>query len=141
MESIRLPRFTRVKQITPPQLTARDREIIQYVFAHCFLRSTHIHKLIGGSHQQLLRRLQRLYHHGYLERPRVQIDYYHQGGSQSMVYGLGHKGAALLKRELNLPFHQLDWSAKNQDVKRLFLEHALMPPLDPMATGRRGALH
>jgi DNA-binding Lrp family transcriptional regulator len=126
MESIRLPRFSRVKQITPPQLTTRDREIIRLVFAHRFLRSTHIHELIGGSRQQLLRRLQRLYHHGYLERPRAQIDYYHQGGSQSMVYGLGHTGAALLKRELNLPFHRLDWSAKNQEVKRLFLEHALM---------------
>jgi DNA-binding Lrp family transcriptional regulator len=126
MKSIRLPRFTRAKQITPPQLTARDREIIRCVFAHRFLRSTHIHALIGGSRQQLLRRLQRLYHHGYLERPRAQIDYYHQGGSQSMVYGLGHTGAALLKRELNLPFHRLDWSAKNQEVKRIFLQHALM---------------
>jgi DNA-binding Lrp family transcriptional regulator len=126
MSSDRLPRFTRVKQIAPPQLTARDREIIRFVFAHRFLRSTHIHALIGGSRQQLLRRLQRLYHHGYLERPRAQIDYYHQGGSQSMVYGLGHTGAAFLKRELNLPFHRLDWSAKNQEVKRLFLEHALM---------------
>ncbi len=126
MKSIRLPRFTRVKHITPPQLTARDREIIRYVFAHRFLRSTHIHDLIGGSRQQLLRRLQRLYHHGYLERPRAQIDYFHQGGSQSMVYGLGHTGAALLKRELNLPFHRLDWGEKNQEVKRIFLEHALM---------------
>jgi DNA-binding Lrp family transcriptional regulator len=126
MESVRLPRFTRVKQITPPQLTARDREIIRRVFEHRFLRSTHIHALIGGSRQQLLRRLQRLYHHGYLERPRAQIDYYHQGGSHSMVYGLGHTGAALLKRELNLPFHRLDWSAKNQEVKQLFLEHALL---------------
>lgn len=126
MESIRLPRFTRVKQFAPPQLTARDREIIRFVFTHRFLRSTHIHALIGGSRQQLLRRLQRLYHHGYLERPRAQIDYYHQGGSKSMVYGLGHTGAALLKRELNLPFHRLDWSAKNQEMKRIFLEHALM---------------
>ena len=87
MESVRLPRFTRAKQITAPQLTARDREIIRFVFAHRFLRSTHIHALIGGSRQQVLQRLQRLYHHGYLERPRAQIDYYHQGGSQSMVYG------------------------------------------------------
>ena len=121
-----MPRFTRVKQITPPHLTARDREIIRRVFEHRFLRSSHIHALIGGSQQQLLRRLQRLYHHGYLERPRAQIDYYHQGGSRSMVYGLGHTGAALLKRELSLPFHRLDWSAKNQEVKRLFLEHALL---------------
>jgi DNA-binding Lrp family transcriptional regulator len=126
MVSVRLPRFTRVRQIVAPQLTARDREVIRLVFEHRFLRSTHIHALIGGSRQQLLRRLQRLYHHGYLERPRAQIDYYRQGGSRSMVYGLGHNGAALLKRELNLAFYRLDWSAKNQAVRGLFLEHALL---------------
>jgi len=74
-----------------------------------------------------LRRLQRLYHHGYWSDHAHQIDYYHKGGSRSMVYGLGPTGAAILKRELNLPFHRLDWERKKiRKVKRLFLEHALM---------------
>ena len=72
----------------------------------------------------MLRRLQRLYHHGYLERPRCQIDYY-QSGSRRIAYGLGNKGAAWLKRELSLQFHQLDWKQKSR-VGRLFLEHALL---------------
>lgn len=42
-----------------------------------------------------------------------------------MAYGLGNKGAAWLKRELLLPFHQLEWKRKNH-VGKLFLEHALM---------------
>jgi hypothetical protein len=66
-----------------------------------------------------------LYHHGYLERPRCQIDYYHRGGSRSIAYGIGNKGAGLLKRELSLPFNRLDWPRKNR-VERYFLEHALL---------------
>jgi len=72
----------------------------------------------------VLRRLQRLFHHGYLERPRCQIDYY-QSGSRRIAYGLGNKGAAWLKRELSLQFHQLDWKQKNR-VRGQFLEHALL---------------
>src|SRR5262249_23902714 len=81
--------------------------------------------LVDGSQQQTLRRLQRLYHHGYLERPRCQIDYYHQNGSRRIAYGLGNKGTAWLKRKLSLPFARLDWKRKNW-VGREFLEHALL---------------
>jgi DNA-binding Lrp family transcriptional regulator len=105
-------------------LTSRDGEILKSLLRHRFLRSDHIAALSAGSRQQVLRRLQRLYHHGYLERPRCQIDYY-QSGSRRIAYGLGNKGAAWLKRELSLQFHQLDWKQKSQ-VARLFLEHALL---------------
>jgi len=91
---------------------------------HRFLRSDHIVSLCPGSRQQVLRRLQRLFHHGYLERPPCQIDYY-QSGSRRIAYGLGNKGAAWLKRELALPFHQPDWK-QNHQVGRLFLQHALL---------------
>jgi hypothetical protein len=120
----RLPRFKRSPEIPAFQLTDRDREILHYVHCHRFLRSDHLAALTTGSTQQMLRRLQRLYHHGYLERPRCQIDHY-QSGSRRMAYGLGNKGAAWLKRELSLPFNQLDWKRKNH-VGRLFLEHALL---------------
>ncbi|MDR3457119.1 MAG: replication-relaxation family protein [Verrucomicrobiae bacterium] len=121
----RLPRFKRSPDIPAFQLTDRDREILQHVHRHRFLRSDHLVALTTGSPQQVLRRLQRLYHHGYLERPRSQIDYYHKSGSRRIAYGLGNKGAAWLKRKLSLPFHQLDWKRKNH-VGRVFLEHALL---------------
>jgi hypothetical protein len=107
------------------RLTERDHGMLKCFDLHRFLRSDHITSLLPGSRQQTLRRLQRLYHHGYLDRPRCQIDYYHRGGSRSIAYGLGNKGAGWLKRELSLPFHQLDWPKKNR-VARLFLEHALL---------------
>jgi hypothetical protein len=124
MCSLRLPRFERSPEIRPLRLTERDREILKHVHRHRFLRSDHLTALTAGSPQQLLRRLQRLYHHGYLERPRCQIDYY-QSGSRRIAYGLGHKGTGWLKRELSLLFHKLDWKRKNR-VGRLFLEHALL---------------
>jgi DNA-binding Lrp family transcriptional regulator len=120
----RLPRFKRSPEIPAFILTDRDREILRHVHRHRFLRSDHLAALTAGSAQQILRRLQRLYHHGYLERPRCQIDRY-QSGSHRMAYGLGNKGSAWLKHELSLPFHQLDWKRKNH-IGRLFLEHALL---------------
>jgi len=126
MKFIRLPRFQRTIAVAPMQLTERDREIIRFVYRHRFLRSVQIIALVGGTHQQLLRRLQLLYHHGYLERPRAQLDYYHQGGSRHIVYGLGNKGAAFLKRESGVTFRPLRWGEKNRGVRRIFLEHALL---------------
>jgi len=121
MKSLRLPRYKRVPGSVPLQLTGRDHQIIRLVDRHRFLRSQEIVALIGGPSQPVLRRLHLLYHHGYLERPRAQLEYFHQGGSRPMVYGLGDKGAALLKRE-----DGIRWGAKNRSVGRLFLEHALL---------------
>ena len=125
MPNTRLPRFRRAGGLPPVTLTERDRAILTLVHRHRFLRSTHLVAVLGGSRQHLLRRLQRLYHHGYLERPRAQLDYFHTGGSQALVYGLGNRGAAYLKRSLKLPFPRLDWNRRNQDATRLFLEHTL----------------
>jgi len=126
MKFIRLPRFKRAADVASMQLTERDRAIIRLVHQHRFLRSSHIKNLMNSSPQQILWRLQLLYHHGYLERPRAEIDYYRQGGSRAIVCGLGSKGSTLLKQSLGLPFHALDWAGKNRVAGRLFLEHALL---------------
>lgn len=126
MEFTRLPRFRHAPQIAPMQLTERDRKIIHCVYRHRFLRSTHIIALLGGSSQQILRRLQILFHHGYLERPRAQIDYYYRGGSRHIVYGIGNRGAALLREQSGIDCRELNWSEKNRSLGQLFLEHALL---------------
>lgn len=123
----RLSRFTRDFEAAGSfQITARDIEILRHVAEHRFIRSGWLVKLIGGSRQQLLRRLNLLYHHSYLERPRAQLDYYHEGGSKSLVYGLASRGAGRLRRDLNTPFERMDWTTRNKGVGRLFLEHTLM---------------
>src|SRR5580765_3797129 len=123
MESLRLPRFKRSTAIAALRLTERDREILGHVHRHRFLRSSHIVTLADGSEQQLLRRLQLLFHHGYLDRPRSQLAYYHQGGSKNIVYGLGNKGAKLLAGFAE-PRPRFDWTDRNQSVKQLYLEHS-----------------
>ena len=122
----RHPRFRRAEKFAPMKLTSRDAKILRMVNRHRFLRSHQIADLVGGSRQQILRRLQRLYHNGYVERPACQLDYYQQPGSRSIAYGLGSRGAAHLRRVDHSPFSRLDWTPRNRSVKRLFLEHALM---------------
>src|SRR4051794_20244062 len=105
MESIRCPRFERVKLNHQTVITERDRAILRAVETHKFLRSSQLAELVGGSAQQVRRRLQRLFHLGQIERPRSQIDYYSRGGgSREMIYSTnGH-----------------------HHVQRFYLEHALM---------------
>ena len=126
MDASHLPRFKRASTIAAMRLTERDRRIIRLVQQFRFIRSSHVHSLISGSQQQLLRRLKRLYHHGFLERPRAQIDYYHQGGSRRMVYALRSTGAACLRRDLDPGWGQIRWGEKNRAAGRVFLEHALL---------------
>lgn len=126
MQNNRSPRFKRVATVAPIQLTDRDRDLIRFVHRHRFLRSHHIAALLGGSEQQIVRRLQLLFHHGYLERPRIQLQYVERGGSWPIAYGLGNKGGALLRREHGLAVDSHAWSEKNHAVGRVFLEHALL---------------
>lgn len=96
------------------------------VCGHRFLRSNQIAKLLDCASPSLLRRLQLLYHHGYLERPRAQLDYYHRSGSEPIAYGLGNKGGNLLRQQLGDAYRPLSWGEKNRAVGRIFLEHALL---------------
>lgn len=107
MEQIRLTRFKRVSAIPVMEMTERDRQIIRHVHRHRFLRSWQIIALVGGSRQQVLRRLKLLYHHGYLERPRYQLQYFHQGGSRHIIYGLGNKAVAFLKTDERFQDHSI----------------------------------
>ncbi|HEU6448904.1 MAG TPA: replication-relaxation family protein [Verrucomicrobiae bacterium] len=112
-------RFKRVPAIGSIELTERDKEILRLVHRHRFLRSSNVVSLLGGSEQQISRRLKLLYHHGYLERPRSQLNYFHTGGSRRMVYGLGNKAATVLKLDVRA-------GEKNQSAGRIFMNHALL---------------
>src|ERR1700674_1354600 len=90
----RRPRFERAP-VAGMVLTHRDLEILRAVQRHRLLRSTHLIALLDGSRQTTLRRLQLLFHHGYLDRPAAQLDWYAKG-SEPMVYALGNRGAAVL---------------------------------------------
>jgi hypothetical protein len=127
MLPIRLPRFQRApNSIWALQLTPRDTEIMRLVAQYRFLRSNQIISLIGGSPRKVLRRLQSLFHHGYLDRPRSQLNYYYQSGSQSIVYGIGNKGAKHLADASLERRPRFDWTDRNQSVKQFYLQHSLL---------------
>ena len=119
----RNPRFYRREDAPPLRLTARDSEILRLVARHRMLRSTHVLSAIPGSRQNVLRRLQRLYHHQYLDRPRAQIEYYARG-SEPITYCLGKKGWELAMRQASaagtFP------SAMAGAVRPQFMRHTLL---------------
>jgi hypothetical protein len=126
VEPIRRRRFHRSEVVPPFQLTERDVEIARQVARHRFLRSTHISLLLEAPHKKICERLTLLYHAGYLDRPRSQLEYHvRNGGSAPYVYGLGNRGARLLKGSNEFGPTGVDWARKNRDTTHQFLLHAL----------------
>jgi DNA-binding Lrp family transcriptional regulator len=95
-------------------------EILRQVRRHRLLSSRQLTRLLG-SPQPLLRRLHRLFHHGYLDRPKAQLDYFHRLGSRPLVYGLTPKGGRVLEPE-GQPVSRRD----HLNLTRLHLEHTLL---------------
>src|SRR3954453_9106525 len=129
----RKPRFERKPSWIPQgfRITARDEEILLSVARHRIGRSTHVTALIramrsGASEQQLLRRLEGLYHTRYLSRPPAQLETYRAGaGSTPIAYMLGNRGADLLARKYGWRRAALDWTAKARTATRGEIEHAI----------------
>jgi hypothetical protein len=105
-------------------LTPRDLEILRAVDRYRLLRSTHLVALQGASRQATLRRLQLLFHHGYLDRPAMQLDWYARG-SEPMVYALGNRGEEILEAEGHVRLGGIRWDTKNRTLSRVFLHHTL----------------
>lgn len=120
---IRRPRFDRAP-IRRMVLTPRDLLIFRAVYRHRLLRSTHLVALLGESPQMTLRRLQLLFHHGYLDRPRMQLDFYERG-SEPLVYALGNRGAEVLETLDGVRRGGIRWDTKNRNLSRVFLHHTL----------------
>jgi hypothetical protein len=123
--AFRRPRFRRVSEPPAFRLTDDDVEIIRQVARHRFLRSTHIAVLVGRSIDRTNDRLSRLFHAAYLDRPRAQLDYYPASGSSPFVYALADRGAHLLIERDGIDFANVEWSRKNRQAGRPFLEHQL----------------
>lgn len=121
----RRPRFRRASEPPAFRVTDSDLDIIRLLARYRFLRSTHIAALTGRSRDRVNARLSRLFHAGYIDRPRAQLDYYPTAGSASMVYALADRGARLLIEQDGLQFSNIEWSRKNRQVGRPFIEHQL----------------
>jgi hypothetical protein len=141
-------RRSRFRREAPPPMTLTndDVAVLRHVARHRFLRSTHVARLLPHrSPKKVTERLAVLFHNGYLDRPRAQLDYYAAAGSQPMVYALGNRGADLLATGLGFERTKVDWTDKNRTAGRPFIAHTLliaelMVALDAAAR-RRGGIH
>ena len=122
----RLPRFRRAK--SAPELTLTDRDVNEILAAvHSFrlLTSEQIKALATGSKQQILRRLQKLFHAGLLERIAPRLTY--GAGSEPMIYAITNKGLQHLQKEgLIEKITQTDVNEKNHALRPLFIDHRLL---------------
>lgn len=124
----RLPRLRRVEAPKAFQLTVRDVAIVNVVARFRFLSSVQIARSVGGSHQQILRRLRLLFDHAYLDRPAaqlLQLAHVLDTGNQPLIYGLGRAGARLMADQGETDVGKLDWTTKNARATGLFLAHTI----------------
>lgn len=109
------------------RLTDDDLALIRHIAKHRFLRSPHLLRLMPHrSEKKLIERLGALFHNGFLDRPRAQLDYYGTAGSSPMVYALGNRGAQVLAEIDGTDPASVDWTWKNRSAGRIFLAHTLM---------------
>jgi hypothetical protein len=125
---VKAPRFEKKpKVIGNIVIQKRDLEMINLIWRYRFMSSEQIQFLIKGSNQVILRRLQKLYHHGYLDRPISQIVFSNPLlGPKKMVYGLGDKGADLLAETYGIDRGNIAWREKNREVSERYIQHTLM---------------
>jgi Replication-relaxation len=123
-KSMRRPRFQRAAEPPAFRLTDDDVTIVRQIARYRFMRSTHVAALVGRSLDRTNDRLSRLFHAGYVDRPRAQLDYYPTSGSAPMVYALAERGALLLA-ERGIQFPDVEWGRRNREAGRPFIEHQL----------------
>src|SRR4051812_23099485 len=124
-QSVRRPRFRRAAEPPAFRLTDDDVEIIRHIARHRFLRSTHIAALVGRSLDRTNDRLLRLFHAGYVDRPRAQLERFPTSGTAPMLYALADRGARLLRQRGDSPSAPVAWSRKNRKVQRPFIDHQI----------------
>jgi len=124
-EKKRLKKFRREKSAFPAlQIQERDVQILNSLADYRFLTTSHILALHSGGERNLQRRLQKLFHAGFIDRPPRQISYHRPQGD--MVYALGNRGVDLLAERLNMERGKVNWTTKNREAKDRYIQHALM---------------
>lgn len=108
-------------------LTERDVAILRMLHRFRFLRATHLVSLLRPvSQKRFIERLGDLYHEaGLIDRPAPQWRRFN-ARYQPAVYELSSAGAALLRRQGDLPARAVTFSAGGRDNPAPHFDHAMM---------------
>jgi hypothetical protein len=123
-----LKRLSRPANPRPFRITDRDLEIIRAVARYRFMTSEQIVRLLtmldpSTSGDNVLRRLQLLFYHSYLDRPQHQ--HLQLSSFGHLVYGLGRDGARLIADDASHINPNLEWSSKNARATTPHIVHTL----------------
>lgn len=114
------------------RLTQRDTQVILGIYSYRVMTAHQIEALYFASNQPdtrsrrsaCQRRLQMLYHHGYLER--ISRPVILGEGRSVFVYALDKRGAEVVAIELGIDRQAIGWKPKQNMLGALFLEHLLI---------------
>ena len=123
MESMTTKRRSRFKPqpvSNSIQITERDEQIMLALYQYRFLDSRQIAKLVRSDSDWLLRRIRKLFDHGYIDRPPSQI----LGRNRPMVYAIADNGIEFLNGKHHVGITKR-WRDKNRTVGLFQIEHTL----------------
>jgi hypothetical protein len=111
------------------RLTERDQAIVLAVYAYRLLSAPQVEALFfqsekpRGRQTSCQRRLQLLFHHGFLDR--IALPIVLGEGRAPFVYALDELGATLVAAQLGVDRAELDWRPKHNLVGHQFVTHTL----------------
>ena len=111
------------------RITERDRAIVRAVYEHRLLSAPQIEALFfqsdkpRGRQTSCQRRLQLLFHHGFLDR--ISLPIVLGEGRAPYVYALDELGATLVASQLDVDRDEVDWRPKHNQVGHQFISHTL----------------
>ncbi len=108
--------------VEPPQLTQRQQEAVARLIAARRARASRAGE--SGepptrTRREIQRRLQALYHHGYVERHKL-------SDHDPIVYALGNRGADEITLHYGIDRKKIDWTSKNRETHERYIHHTLM---------------
>jgi protein involved in plasmid replication-relaxation len=102
--------------LTPVQLTQRQQEALSR------LRAVKQANAVGPPQRikrEIRRRLQLLYHHGYVQRKKL-------ADGEPIAYTLGNKGAEDLTLYYGIDRKEIDWTTRSRESSERYIQHTLM---------------
>jgi Replication-relaxation len=102
--------------LTPVPLTKRQKEALERLR---ILKQANAAGRPQRTKREIRRRLQYLYHHGYLQRHKL-------ADGEAIAYALGNLGGEELMLSFGIDRKEIDWTTKNRESTERYIRHALM---------------
>jgi len=107
--------------LSPVVLTQRQQEALEKLIAARKATATGPHTALRSQRtkREIRRRLQFMYHHGYVQRHKL-------SDSEPVAYTIGNKGADELVLYYGIDRKEIDYTTRNRENTERYIRHALM---------------